>query len=590
MSEQSMKAGRKVLHELIRRRRLCAVALHTTAVLIVLLPCTVAAQHQAAVPSAPPREYTTAPVGAAGAEPWRNDLSTLVDALERVHPDPYAHTSKARFDSAVAVLSDSMPLLAEHRIIVGFARLIALVGDGHTSLPLYFAPGVDFHVLPYRLGIYDDGVFVEAADSAYADIVGGRVVAIGGVPIDEALARAAQLISRDNENWIAAVAPNVLNRIEVLHALGMARDLASAELTVHIGDRTLDRSLRPLPDAPRGGFGLPFLPRFTSSWVDARDAAAAPVPRYQQRFDDIYWWEWVPEQDLLYIKWDQVQNRADGPTALAVFREALTFAREQRPARTVIDIRNNTGGEGGLLPAVIREIVRTREIDEPGRLFVVIGRRTFSAGQMMTAMLQRFSSAIVVGEPSSAFYNGYAGHEFVHLPNSGIGVMISPDYYQMGDYPGDPRQQATPRLAAVPTFADYRANRDPALDAILAWEPGRLVHDISALLAAGDTAAAAELIRAYNGRPVNRYRNASTDVNALGYRVLREGRLAEALAIFELNVRVHPHYTNGWDSLGEAYVEAGRRDDAIAAFRRALAIDPDFPPSREWLRRLGAAR
>jgi tetratricopeptide (TPR) repeat protein len=321
--------------------------------------------------------------------------------------------------------------------------------------------------------------------------------------------------------------------------------------------------------------------------VDARDAASVPVPRYQQRFDDIYWWEWVPEQNLLYIKWDQVQNRAGGPTALTVFREALAFAREQRPARTVIDIRNNTGGEGGLVPAVIREIVRTREIDEPGRLFVVIGRRTFSAGQMMTAMLQRFSAAIVVGEPSSAFYNGYAGHEFVHLPHSGIGIMISPDYYQMGDYPGDPRQQATPRLAGVPTFADYRANRDPALDAILAYEPDRLLHDITALLAAGDTAAAAELIRAWNGRPVNRYRDASIDVNALGYRVLREGRLAEALAIFELNVRIHPHYTNGWDSLGEAYVQAGRRDDAIAAFRRALAIEPDYPPSREWLRRLG---
>jgi tetratricopeptide (TPR) repeat protein len=158
------------------------------------------------------------------------------------------------------------------------------------------------------------------------------------------------------------------------------------------------------------------------------------------------------------------------------------------------------------------------------------------------------------------------------------------------DYPGDPRQQATPRLAAVPTFADYRANRDPALDAILAWEPDRLHHDITTLLATGDTAAAAELIRAYNGRPVNRYRDASTDVNALGYRVLREGRLAEALAIFELNVRVHPHYTNGWDSLGEAYVQSGRRDDAIAAFRQALAIEPGFPPSREWLRRLGVAR
>jgi cytochrome c-type biogenesis protein CcmH/NrfG len=60
--------------------------------------------------------------------------------------------------------------------------------------------------------------------------------------------------------------------------------------------------------------------------------------------------------------------------------------------------------------------------------------------------------------------------------------------------------------------------------------------------------------------------------------------------VFELNVRIHPRYANGWDSLGEAYVRAGRRKDAIAAFRQALAIQPDFPPALQWLRRLGVTR
>ncbi|MGH7606844.1 MAG: tetratricopeptide repeat protein, partial [Gemmatimonadales bacterium] len=215
------------------------------------------------------------------------------------------------------------------------------------------------------------------------------------------------------------------------------------------------------------------------------------------------------------------------------------------------------------------------------------GRRTFSAGQMMTAWMETFSSAILVGEPSSAFYNGYAGHEFVRLPGSGIGVMVSPDYYQMGRFPRDARRQATPRLAAVPTFADYRTNRDPALEVILAYEPGRLEREVLATLDRGDSAAAAALVRAYDADPVNRYRDAAPELNAVAYRLLRAHREREAVAVFELNVRVHPRYTNGWDSLGEAYVRSGRRDDAIAAFRRAVAIQPDFAPSLAWLRRLG---
>ncbi|MGH7605819.1 MAG: hypothetical protein ACREME_00640, partial [Gemmatimonadales bacterium] len=199
---------------------------------------------------------------------------------------------------------------------------------------MYFAQGIDFHVLPYRFGIYDDGIYVEAADRAYADLVGRRLVSIGGVPAEVALARVARLISRDNDNWIAAVGPHLLNRMEVLHALGLAQTLRHAELTVRAGEGTNTRAVAALPDPPRPSFGLPFLPRLTDDWVDARDAAPGPAPAFQRRFEDIYWWEYLPDHDLLYVAWNQVQNRPDGPTALATFREAMAFAREHRPART----------------------------------------------------------------------------------------------------------------------------------------------------------------------------------------------------------------------------------------------------------------
>ena len=552
-----------------------------------LVPARATAQHGPPA-TGPLPEYSLEPVGEAGAAAWREDLRALVHGLERIHPEPYGKTPEPVFDSAVAALEARIPDLAAHEIVVEFSRLLALVGDGHTTLPLYAASGVAFHVLPYRLGVYDDGLWVEAADRAYAGIVGGRVVAIDGVPAEEALHRVAPLISRDNDNWIAAVAPHLLNRMEVLHAVGLAPDLSGTTLTVRTDSGERVERVRPLQDRQPQPFGLPFYPVLSDDWVDARDAAAAPVPLYQRDFDELYGWEYLPEHDLVYIKWDQVQNRDHGPSALAVFQEALAFARENEPARTVIDIRNNTGGEGGLLPPIVREIVRSREVDQPGRLFVVIGRRTFSAGQMLTGQLQLYSRATFVGEPSSAFYNGYAGHEMVPLPRSGLTVMVSPDYYQMGAYPRDARQQATPHLAAVPTFDDYRSNSDPALEVILEYEPDRLDREVIAALEAGDSARVVAIARAHDARPVNRYRSSRSALNALGYRLLQEDRTELATAVFEANVEVHPRYANGWDSLGEAYVRADRREDAIRAFRRALEINPDLAPSREWLHRLGA--
>ena len=564
----------------------------TVASAALLIGTAVPAAAQHAAPAVTPDQslYSLQPVSPSQAADWRADLRALVGDLTRVHPDPFHATSKARFDAAVAALADSIPGLPAHRIVMGFARLLALVGNGHTSLPLYFARGVDFHALPYRLGVHDDGIYVEAADHAYASLVGGRLVAIGGVPAQEALRRVTPLISRDNDNWISVVAPNLLNRIEVLQGLGMAKDLRGADLTVRIDSALHTVHVRALTAPQSHDFGLPFRPRLTDNWVDARDSSGAPVPLYQRRYKDLYWWTYLPDQDLLYVQFDVVQNRRDGPTALQTFRQAMAFARDRRPARTVIDIRNNTGGEGGLLPPIIREIVRTREVDQPGKLFLVIGPRTFSAGQMMVGWMRMFTTAVLVGRPTSSRFEGYAGHAFLRLPRSGIAYFVSPAYYEMGRAPGDPRPQATPRLAAVSTFADYVTNRDPAMDAIRAYDPGALSRQVLAALHASDTTRAAARVRAYDADPVNRYHDGTAALNELGYRLLGEdGEEEDALAVFELNTRVHPGYANGWDSLGEAYVREGRRRDAIEAFRRALALNPNLASSKAWLHRLGAA-
>lgn len=93
------------------------------------------AQHPAPDAPVPARAYSTEPVQGVEVAAWRADLTALVAGLERVHPDPYGRAPEARFDSAVAALHDSIPRLPAHRIVVAFARLLALVGDGHTSLP-----------------------------------------------------------------------------------------------------------------------------------------------------------------------------------------------------------------------------------------------------------------------------------------------------------------------------------------------------------------------------------------------------------------------------------------------------------------------
>lgn len=77
-------------------------------------------------------------------------------------------------------------------------------------------------------------------------------------------------------------------------------------------------------------------------------------------------------------------------------------------------------------------------------------------------------------------------------------------------------------------------------------------------------------------------------LNALGYRLLRLQRSAEAISVFEWNVKAHPESSNVHDSLGEAYRAAGRTADAVASYRRSLARDPGNANAAKALRELGA--
>jgi len=61
---------------------------------------------------------------------------------------------------------------------------------------------------------------------------------------------------------------------------------------------------------------------------------------------------------------------------------------------------------------------------------------------------------------------------------------------------------------------------------------------------------------------------------------LAAGRLDEAVAVFELNVEAYPDSPNVYDSLGDGHRARGDLEAAIAAYRKALEVDPNFGPSR----------
>jgi tetratricopeptide (TPR) repeat protein len=112
---------------------------------------------------------------------------------------------------------------------------------------------------------------------------------------------------------------------------------------------------------------------------------------------------------------------------------------------------------------------------------------------------------------------------------------------------------------------------------------------IERAVTAGDTAAAERAVAAARSKTVNRYVSFERDINGLGYRLISAGKMDQAIQVFRLNTRAFPSSANAFDSLGEALLGAGYRDAAIASYRRALSVQPGFPPSAQALARLGVA-
>ncbi len=180
----------------------------------------------------------------------------------------------------------------------------------------------------------------------------------------------------------------------------------------------------------------------------------------------------------------------------------------------------------------------------------------------------------------------FGDHQQITLPGSGITLNVS----TLPWYPADPRDKRAfiaPRMFTPVSSSEYRANIDPAMRAILAIGSQPPIGQwVETAIIRGDTTAALGFVREAANNRLNRFRSPETDVNALGYRLLPTNRSA-AVRVLRLNTLAFPRSANAWDSYAESLLADGQRDAAIAAYRRAIELQPGIQSSTDALRRLG---
>ncbi|HKO95522.1 MAG TPA: serine hydrolase [Pyrinomonadaceae bacterium] len=76
------------------------------------------------------------------------------------------------------------------------------------------------------------------------------------------------------------------------------------------------------------------------------------------------------------------------------------------------------------------------------------------------------------------------------------------------------------------------------------------------------------------------------ELNRLGYQLMGQKKLKEAIEIFKLNVAEYPQGFNTYDSLAEAYMNNGDTELAIQNYKKSLELNPQNASATATLKRL----
>ena len=545
-----------------------------------------------AAPAAVAAQPHAAPGHAVDAAAWREDLRTLAAELRRLHPDPFAMQPEARFDSAVAALGSRIPGLEPQAVATGLLSVTALVEDGHTGAIAMLPPFGFTRFFPLRMTVEEDRLYVVAASAEHRALVGGRVVTVGRMSAEAALARVLTVCSGDNHFSRIDRAPLFLMSPGVLRSLGIIDEDDALALVVETGGPGPRRASATVAAVEPGEGRYPAffqdpegLP--VAGGVSFREAATRPLPLHLRDLDRAWWFETLPERRMVYVMLRRV-DREDGGITFAGFVERLFAHVDSIGAEyLVIDLRHNGGGDNTILQPLIHGLIRREHaVGRPGHLYTIIGRETFSAAMNCANWLEEHTRTRFVGEPTGARPNHFGDATTVRLPHSGMPVRIS-RYRWSARLPWDERPWIAPHLPAPPSMALAREHRDPALEAIFAeTESGPMIVRLRAALEAGEIEAARAVYFDSRRRNPDRWgRTTIRETTDLARALFEAGRPEAALALAGWNTELYPAVAEVWITLGAGYVRAGRNAEAAAPLRRALEIDPDSESARRWLAR-----
>ena len=400
------------------------------------------------------------------AEAAAEEVRQVVSMVLEHHPDPFAVTPRATFDLRAAQLLARKGHISIGQQYFDLASLLSLVADTHTQLhTMPDTPGFE-RTYPLRFRIFDEGLYVIAGDKYYRDLIGARIISIGGIPADRALERLADAAVGESDIRRAVFAESYLYVPESYAATGLAAADGAVQLEIETiaGDRrpvTLDHTW----DKRWDEFGWdtlnPFLPE---ELLTVHDVLGTDAPFYLERIDDNYWFTFLDDERYMYLQVNMPFPKEDGELPMEYHLRWIQALHASDVEVLIIDLRNNPGGSINLTEP-IAGILAQQYFEHPTLrgVAVLISTDTVSAGSVLAAKLESAIRPVFIGAPTGSAPNLNLDPWKETLPYSKFQVSVSREQY-IATRESDTRRAVYPDLRWEDTFVDYANGRDTALE------------------------------------------------------------------------------------------------------------------------------
>lgn len=377
---------------------------------------------------------------------WQRDVAYLARRLPLVHVDGLADVSRTAWMAAAHRLEQQVPRLSDGQVIVGMARMVAMLHDDETQLVL--PPSA---IYPFAARWIGGGLYLIGVPAADRWLLGARLVAVDGHPMREVVARLRAMIDYQDpgeaQGWevgwdhLGPSQPGYLNDANLLRWLGITRSATTAEFTV----RTARGNIRTVKLAA-GGLPSRSFPQI--SFV--------AFPLYLRHTAEPYWLQILSGQRAVYLKYNQC---LPGTGFQRLAAQALAVLRAHPAFRLIVDLRNNPGGDSQPFQASITGIRADPAINRRGRIFGLINDFTASSATVDSYQLRRVTNALLIGQEAADPIDEFGNdNRLLRLPHYGVLVQVTTTVVN----PSKTRY-GIPDIGVAPTLHDWLTGQDPVL-------------------------------------------------------------------------------------------------------------------------------